>query len=107
MAIDDHSKGWDDAHSYLTKPLGEVFEWWTQDKSDNRVNVTLEQLLAFTSGLDHEGDHNILGLCPGTNGLARLEDCAKEAHDNKTWNGVETEMDYGGSHLTVAFAYVE
>ena len=80
--------------------------WWTDDPSDPRSAVTLEQLLSFTSGL--AGDS---GVAPGVPAVPCIEDgdttlevCAQAIYDNEFAYPPGETFYYGPTHLHVAGA---
>jgi len=84
----------------------DYLSWWTSDPSDPRSEVTLEQLLSFTSGFS--GD---TGLGPGEQGVDCVEDaemsldsCAQEIYENFFTYEPGSTFHYGPAHLQVAAA---
>lgn len=59
------------------RPSAEVPLYWTNDPADPRSQVTLQQLLSFTSGFDEdEGDRGCI-----TDGTTTLAACAQEFYN--------------------------
>lgn len=80
--------------------------WWTIDSSDPRSDITMEQLLSFTSGFAGS-----TGLGGDPNGVACVEDgdttldaCAEYIYQNLFDFDPGTTFYYGPSHLQIAGA---
>ena len=81
-------------------------DWWTQDVQDTRSQITLEQLLSFTSGFAGG-----TGLLPGDESIACIEDesttidiCAQEIYNEHFTFEPGTTFFYGPSHMQIAVA---
>jgi CubicO group peptidase (beta-lactamase class C family) len=86
MALDDHPQ------DYLS--------WWTSDPADPRSEVTLEQLLSFTSGLGGG-----IGEVPCVeDGESTIEACAQVLYEDFFQYEPGGTFVYGPSHLQVAGA---
>lgn len=88
VALDDHPQ------DYLN--------WWTSDSSDSRSEVTLEQLLSFTSGLTGAED----GVPCVEDGDSTIEACAQEIYSTLFAHEPGEVFVYGPAHLQVAGAMV-
>ncbi len=77
--------------------------YWTTDANDERSTVTLEQLLAFTSGISGaQGDIPCL-----TEQMTTLQACAQDIYDNHFVHTPGATFDYSGGHMHVAAAMAE
>ncbi len=77
-------------------------DWWPTDPTDPRTEVTLEQLLSFTSGL--EGSENDVPCVE--DGESTLAACAQEIAEERFVHAPGSTFFYGPSHLQVAGALV-
>ena len=77
--------------------------WWTSDPADPRSEITLEQLLSFTSGFDTGPDD---ASCV-TDGSITLDDCARAFYDGGLAYQPGSTFYYGPAHLQVAGRMVE
>lgn len=82
-----------DGTMHLSDNPQKYISWWTTNTSDSMYRVTLEQLLAFTSGFNGEYD------CSGGEDM---EQCVMQIHGNGTYTEPGTVYYYGGDHLQVA-----
>jgi len=89
MALDDRPQ------DYIT--------WWTADPADARSRITLEQLLAFTSGFDIGPDEQ---SCV-TEALTTVDLCAREFYDGGLAYEPGTTFYYGPAHMQVAARMAE
>jgi CubicO group peptidase (beta-lactamase class C family) len=81
----------------LTDRPQDYIDFWTTDAGSPLSQITLDQLLSFTSGLEVEA------LCTSV-GVANFENCISTLHDNNLAMPVApgTEYHYGPVHLQVA-----
>lgn len=77
--------------------------FWASDPADPRRDVTLEQLLSFTSGFDYAPED------PGcTNDpFTTIAACAEDYHDRGLLSPPGTRFVYGDAHMQIAAAMVE
>ena len=75
-------------------------DWWASDPTDGRRDITLEQLLAFTSGF--QGD--MADVSCVEDGGSTLDACAREIHDTQFAFDPGTTFYYGPAHQQVAGA---
>ncbi|MES9991877.1 MAG: serine hydrolase domain-containing protein [Candidatus Thiodiazotropha sp.] len=84
MSLDDHPQ------QYIT--------WWTDDPNDSRSQITLEQLLSFTSGFSiNEIEYSCV-----KNPSISLEECVMELYQTGITAEPGTQFNYGPAHLQVA-----
>lgn len=77
--------------------------YWTNDPADQRSQVTLQQLLSFTSGFDEdEGDRGCI-----TDGTTTIAACAQEFYNRGLGSAPGTAFNYGPAHLQIAGAMAE
>ncbi len=74
--------------------------WWTDDPNDGRSDVTLEQLLSFTSGFSG-GPSEV--PCVGE-ATTTLDACARTIHDTLFTYEPGSTFHYGPAHLQIAAA---
>ena len=79
------------------KPAG-LIAGWTQDPLDDRSQITLEQLLSFTSGFNYAP---VDPSCVG-NGNITMGQCALQYHDDGLDAVPGEEFYYGAAHLQIA-----
>ena len=77
-------------------------DWWPTDPADPRTEITLEQLLSFTSGLEG-GVDDVPCLEDGDSTIAA---CAEEIAEGRFAHAPGSTFFYGPSHLQVAGALV-
>ena len=91
----------------LDSTLGEVGgSYFQQDNGDGRANITLHELLSFTSGLAFNPDANsddATDACVGNNTFT-LESCSQNIFDNNAAfpSAPRGTFVYGSNHLVVA-----
>jgi len=76
----------------------DVLGFWAKDAADPRSQVTLDQLLGFTSGFvgeDREAE------CIG-DAQVSLAACVQQIHDGGLANPPGSQFDYGASHMQIA-----
>lgn len=78
-------------------------DYWTSDPTDPRSEVTLEQLLSFTSGM---ADPPVNASCT-SDPRQTLQACARELYDGAFQFAPGTAFYYGSSHFHVAAAMAE
>lgn len=84
MSLDDHPQ--------------DYIPWWTDDAGDERSQVTLEDLLSFTSGFnDKPGQAGCVN-----DGNISLEDCARDYYNGDITTPPGEVYYYGPAHLQVA-----
>lgn len=90
----------------LTDHPQQYLSWWTNDPTDPRSQVTLEQLLSFTSGFS--GDSGLVG-----EGIPCVEDadtslaeCAQVIYEEFFGNEPGESFYYGPAHMHIAAAMV-
>ncbi|WP_167854695.1 serine hydrolase domain-containing protein [Mangrovimicrobium sediminis] len=75
--------------------------WWTNDPADPRSQITIEQLLSFTSGFSVTEDDD---TCVRDEDMT-LESCAMELYQIGITAAPGTEFNYGPAHLQIV-AYI-
>lgn len=75
-----------------------TIDWWVAGLKPNRLDLTLEQLLSFTSGMK---DPSMLMACE-FRPLTPYEDCAKDIYNNGLDFAPGTTYYYGGAHMHIA-----
>lgn len=85
-----------------TRP-SEVLPWWTDDALDPRSEITLAQLLAFTSGFSGTVFEPECIL----DGSTQVEPCAQEIYAEGLQYEPGTTFHYGPKHMQIAAAMVE
>ncbi|MBL4852842.1 MAG: beta-lactamase family protein [Robiginitomaculum sp.] len=76
----------------------DIIPWWTSDSTDARSQVTLEQLLSFTSGFN---DGPIAESCI-TDAATTMGACAREFYDAGIGTVPGDAYYYGPAHLQIA-----
>jgi D-alanyl-D-alanine-carboxypeptidase/D-alanyl-D-alanine-endopeptidase len=77
--------------------------YWTTDPTDSRRQITLEQLLAFTSGFNNPPAQ---AGCVA-DGTATLQDCVESIYNGGLDSQPGSSFAYGPEHLHIAAAMVE
>ena len=83
----------------------QYLDWWTDDPTDPRSTVTLEQLLAFTSGFSGNtglGDSEGIPCVEDAN--SNLTDCAQTIYDDFFSYEPGESYYYGPAHMHIAAA---
>jgi CubicO group peptidase (beta-lactamase class C family) len=84
MSLDDHPQ--------------KYIRWWTDDPADSRSQITLEQLLSFTSGFSIiENEYSCV-----KNNFLDLEECAMDLYQTGITAEPGTQFNYGPAHLQIA-----
>ncbi len=81
LALDDHPQ--------------DYIDWWTADPADPRSQITLAQLLSFTSGF-HEDPRCLLS------GRSSIDDCARLIYANWHAYAPGTTYYYSSTHMEIA-----
>jgi len=76
----------------------DAIDFWTDDPNDLRSQITLGQLLSFTSGFN-SGPGPV--SCPGVEGVT-LRDCIQTLHDDGVASEPGTGFAYGPDHMQIA-----
>lgn len=87
----------------LTDHPQQYLSYWTRDPADPRSQVTLQQLLSFTSGFNAEAtDRGCIA-----DGSTTISACAREFYDRGLQTAPGTAFSYGPAHLQIAGAMAE
>lgn len=90
-------------HMSLSDHPQRYLSYWTNDPSDPRSRVTLQQLLSFTSGFNAtETDRGCI-----TDGSTTIAACAREFYERGIETQPGTAFSYGPAHLQIAGAMAE
>ncbi|MEP0219388.1 serine hydrolase domain-containing protein [Parasphingorhabdus sp.] len=81
----------------------DYLSFWTSDPSDQRSQITLEQLLSFTSGFNAEPN---TVSCVGDGAITILQ-CVQQIYDSGLGSDPGTGFYYGPHHMHVAAAMAE
>jgi len=81
-------------------------DWWTDEPADPRSQVTIEQLLSFTSGFRGTPIGASSPACI-SNGADTIEGCAREIHDLWFFDPPGTTFWYGPSHMQILGAIAQ
>ena len=87
----------------LSSSPGALIPFWTQDASDPRADVTLAQLLAFTSGFNQQPFED---GCPGS-WLFSLYECIEQVYAQGLDTEPGTAYAYGPEHMQIAALMVQ
>ncbi|MFK7887300.1 MAG: serine hydrolase domain-containing protein [Gammaproteobacteria bacterium] len=81
----------------------DYLDYWTSAAADPRSRVTLQQLLSFTSGFDHD----TLNVSCVEESATTLQSCAQNLYSQALSFEPGTAFSYGPAHLAVAGAMAE
>jgi len=84
----------------------QYLDWWSDDPTDPRSQVTIEQLLSFTSGFRGTPIGASSPDCI-SDGADTIEGCAREIHDMWFFDPPGTTFWYGPSHMQILGAIAQ